>query len=569
MQVALVRLPYNYVSSEEPTVLPLGLNDAFVSCAAAHLKSAGYRTDVLDFYLRPDLDASPLVESEYELVLVSRNYPSQQVQVRRFLSKLKMECDKSVVVAVFGCGAAATVESTLRNEYADVVVLGEEPSILQLAEVVDQGRGLDSVQGVARLSGGRVSIQRPILYQTDLDRSPDPLLYHAIPGPYASPSSTTGAALLTSRGCSANCSFCHVSYARKLDPRYRWRAMSPDAVVALLERTRQLGIRYFGFQDLDFFGPDPRRVQQIAELIIARGLDVRLQVYARADNVVRSKKHLAVLHKAGIQRITLGGESLTGSKLARLNKGYRPEIVKEALVTLRDLDFDVQLGFIPFTPDANLEGVETELKEIRVILSKRPHLFKESFAYVANFLQFYDTSDLKSRFLVAGSRVVAHGFEQVYLCLIRKQSDPSSGPIPWFTDERVALLGLICLLIAAEASSKTNEIAHQLATRVGELRSTPTTEGREWLAGVVSWELSVSTFLVDLALEICHRIPSQMPYSGHEADGKFRELLAYAFSRVGEFYTRHLPPELAALRTQGSVNRLIGMIVPDGSGVEP
>lgn len=564
MQVAVVRLPYDYVSNDEPVVLPVGFNDAYVSSALAWLGSEGYAPEVFDFFLKQDLDPEPLIRSGYALILVSRGYPSQQLQVRRFLSKLKLECEPDTIVATFGLGVSATAESTLRSGLADVVVLGEEPepSILQLAEAVEGGHDLAKVEGIARILNGNVSMQRPIPYVEDLDAAPDPVLYHLVQERYRSGSLTQGAALLTSRGCYANCAFCHVSYSRRLDSKYRWRAMSPGATVELLRKVSRMGVRYFGIQDLDFFGPKPDRAIQIADGILSQGLDIRLQIYTRADAILRNVSHLKRLHGAGIHRITIGGESFIRSKLAQLNKGYRPEVLDNAIAQLRDLDFDIQLGFIPFTPDVGLEDIEGELRHLLEILANKPHLFKESFAYVSNFLQFYDSSPLKSRYLQLASRTVSSGFEQVYLALVRKQSDPSQGPMPWFRDQRVALVGLVCLLIAAEASGKVNEIAHHLAARITALRANPTPAGEAWLTGVVAWELGISTFLINLTLDICQRVSDQFPARKHESDEMFRELLGYAFNRLVEFYGENLPDGMAELRTRESVCRFVDLVMP-------
>jgi radical SAM superfamily enzyme YgiQ (UPF0313 family) len=154
------------------------------------------------------------------------------------------------------------------------------------------------------------------------------------------------ASVQSSRGCPAACVFCDI---RKT----KFRARSPEHVVAELKKLHALGTRDFFFVD-DTITIDKKRVLRICDLIQREKLDdIGFKVSARVDTV--NPEVLAALKAAGCYRIHYGVETGTERLLKYLEKGAPIERVKRAFKWTREAGIETYAYM--------MIGIPTETRE--------------------------------------------------------------------------------------------------------------------------------------------------------------------------------------------------------------
>jgi radical SAM superfamily enzyme YgiQ (UPF0313 family) len=133
----------------------------------------------------------------------------------------------------------------------------------------------------------------------------------------------------SSRGCPFNCTFC--SFSRNpWGTKRKWSARSAQSVVAELEQTRA---RIVGFTD-DLFTYDLDRVEQICDLILARGIRKNYLVNARLE-IAKRPEVLKKMHQAGFALLMLGIESAHDRTLRSMQKGFDTAKIREYFTVLR------------------------------------------------------------------------------------------------------------------------------------------------------------------------------------------------------------------------------------------
>jgi anaerobic magnesium-protoporphyrin IX monomethyl ester cyclase len=237
----------------------------------------------------------------------------------------------------------------------DSVICGEgEGTIVSLASALQDGTPLDSIPGLAvrTTSGAHFEVARTPI---DLDE----LLLPARDQLPAVLARGGPAALISSRGCYARCTFCTIeAVTRSLYPRPQ-RYRSPGSVVDEMEQLqREYGARRFYFVDENFLGPGRHgreRAQAIAREIKRRRLDVAFSLECRCMDV--EAETFRELVEAGMQRVFLGVETIEQEELDRFRKAQDRQMVDRAIGILRDLGVHVEIGFILFTPWSTLESL--------------------------------------------------------------------------------------------------------------------------------------------------------------------------------------------------------------------
>jgi len=162
------------------------------------------------------------------------------------------------------------------------------------------------------------------------------------------------ASILSSRGCSAACSFCSIQEfyrisARRGPIRCRSARNVVDEIEAIHSRH---GIERFLFIDDNFFMSErfsPGRLSQIARELVDRRLQhIRFEVSSRSVDL--KLPELEALIEEGLDLVYLGIESGSASQLKRYRKGCSPERNANAVRELRARGVRIDFGFIPFDP---------------------------------------------------------------------------------------------------------------------------------------------------------------------------------------------------------------------------
>ena len=241
-------------------------------------------------------------------------YQRNMLHVRAFARLVKRTLPDAAVViggpqATFmpDAGVAALPE-------VDFVSRGEgELAVQAIAEALDGGWRDQPIAGVtARTRDGALVTGPDPAVPTGLDGYPSPWQSGLL-----DPAAREESILLTSRGCPNACCFCYTPAASGR----RTRAQSVERVLEDIGVICRRGSGSLWFADPNFTS-DERRVVQLLEGILARGLKASMWVETRADMV--SAALLALMRHAGVHTVAFGLESAAPAVFPTLDKGIDP-----------------------------------------------------------------------------------------------------------------------------------------------------------------------------------------------------------------------------------------------------
>ena len=246
----------------------------------------------------------------YKPVVVGLAVYQVNVRMAVQLARLVKKCDPSIVVVIGGPQATFMPgEALLDMPAVDVIIRGEGETVLpDLVNCLTQQGDITDVRGIVfRGEDGIYETgARPL--EKDLD---------AFPSPYQTGvfrwSDHSGAAMLTSRGCTYNCGFCYTPAAFHR----RIRAHSVKRVLDDMNACIKNGIKRFFFADPSFTF-DKKRVRAIMRGILRRRWKVEIWCETRSDLV--DAPLLGLMAKAGVTYIAYGLESVDPVVNRALNK---------------------------------------------------------------------------------------------------------------------------------------------------------------------------------------------------------------------------------------------------------
>ena len=348
MRVLLLSTPHPL---EESPLPPLSL-----SYLASVLKQEGIEVRILDFLVtqyNPKKLRRELEEYGPQLVgatCVTLNYP-----IARRMLKVCKDFDPHIFTVIGGPHVTFALEETLlRSPCIDAIVIGEgERTLVELARLVEQGKDIRHVPGIAFADGGTVVKTTPEARVDDLDQLPLPareLLpmarYRALGTPCT---------VITSRGCPYSCIFC--SGRRMFGPKVRFR--SPGLVVDEIEQLQ----RDFGFVKInivdDTFTLSHHHTQAACEEMLRRNLKIKWSVFARVDRI--SEELAQLMNRAGCEWMLFGVESADEGILKTIKKGITPEQVRRGVKIASESGINVFNSFILGLPG---ETRDTALKSL-------------------------------------------------------------------------------------------------------------------------------------------------------------------------------------------------------------
>lgn len=241
-----------------------------------------------------------------------------------------------------------------------------EETLCELCSEVAQGHDLHHIRGlVLRDSDGQP-------YLTSARESPDlaKLPWPDRRGPSGSCLGHSIAALISSRGCYANCAFCCIATLHKnSSPKERHRLRPVDDVadeMAFLHHER--GAEIFIFHDDNFFLPrhdeSLARVNALADALDARRVHRYATVVKARPNDVTEPLFTVMRQRLRLLRSFLGVESATHQGCKTLGRGVTPPTGAAALKTLTELGIYVCFNMLVFDPDASLDGLLSNMRFI-------------------------------------------------------------------------------------------------------------------------------------------------------------------------------------------------------------
>ena len=272
---------------------------------------------------------------------------------------------KTIFTCVGGPYPIAMQEFCLENGGGgiDAVVTGEaELTIVELLGRLQDGKGLEGVQGVVFRQGTRIIKNPPRPLNEDLDALPFPArelmgnvdLYVPAPVTYKRKPVTT---LITSRGCDRRCIFCfQIDKNRRAGDRgIRYRGV--DNVLREIELCIRQGFREIKFID-DTFAADYDRAMRICQEIKARRLDFTWFASACINQV--DKPLLEAMKDAGCWAILFGVDSGVQKTLNALRKATTLDQIRRDVRAAKDVGLIVNTPFIFGAPGETFEdGLKT------------------------------------------------------------------------------------------------------------------------------------------------------------------------------------------------------------------
>jgi radical SAM superfamily enzyme YgiQ (UPF0313 family) len=322
-------------------VLPLGL-----ACVAASVQGAGHEMQMLNLMMQTDTRQAlkeAIVGFNPEIIGISvRNIDDQMMENSKFLLEGVKDVIRSCrefsgsTIVLGGAGYSIFPQASLDFLEADVGIQGEGESVfLTLLERLAENKGLSEIPGLF-LAGQDPQGEREYIKRlTDL---PLPLPDIHLSTPSALKGQEIWIPFQTRRGCPLDCSYCSTA---TIEGR-TIREHDPQKVVDIISKYAEAGFDHFFFVDNTFNLPNSYAGTLCEKLISAKQkITWRCLLYPWKVDVNLVEKMAA----AGCKEVSLGFESGSAKVLARLNKKFNLDDVRQISNTLKDYGIR-RMGFL-------------------------------------------------------------------------------------------------------------------------------------------------------------------------------------------------------------------------------
>jgi anaerobic magnesium-protoporphyrin IX monomethyl ester cyclase len=347
----------------------------WVAVMAAYLRKQGYNVSIIDSNaenISPDETALKVKELAPHLaaVIVYGSQPSASTQNMTIAGKIctALKEKSGAKVAIGGLHPSALPERTFNEEAVDFVIEGEGPFTIEA--LLDTLRaGSDDYSVVPGLwykdSGQTKHTERAPLID-DLDKVLPVAAWDLLPMdkyrahnwhcfddienrmPYA--------AIYTSLGCPYSCVFCCINAPfGKSGIRYRSPEVVVEEIGLLVEK---YGVKNIKFVD-ELFVLKEKHYMTIVDMIIERGYDLNIWVYARVDTV--REDHLERMKRAGVNWFALGIESANPDVRDGAEKRMKTKDVERVVRTIQKAGIRVIGNYIFGLPDDTQETMRETL----------------------------------------------------------------------------------------------------------------------------------------------------------------------------------------------------------------
>lgn len=330
-RVALIYPPMGAEVPAKSTLLGLGY-------LASVLRQNKHKVSIHDFCL----SQSNFIDFEdVDCIGVSAMFTNHKDRANTFIGFIK-ENFPNIHLIVGGAHASTFPEEMA--EFADAVVIGEGEEVI--CDIVENRR-----KGIIRAERIRDLDKLPMpawdLMQKDLVEinrlsSKSPFLMRK---PLAH--------IITSRGCPNACTFCAVKVAWGR----QWIARSAKAVVDEIEYLYKLGYREIHFND-DNCSINKERMYDICNLILAKGISIRIACPTGIHIGTLDKDLLRVMKRAGFYRLCFGIETGNPQMQIKIKKNIDLDKARRVIKDANDLGYWTAATFIFGFPGETPEQVK-------------------------------------------------------------------------------------------------------------------------------------------------------------------------------------------------------------------
>jgi len=266
-------------------------------------------------------------------------------------------------IVIFG-GVHPTIcpEETARYENVDYIVAGNaEPIFTLLMSSLLNGKSVRSLPGVGGMMNGNFFFNNPQPEAEDLDIYPFPDREALID--YEKQKKYLGA-IIASRGCPFQCTFC--SGASLTKRRVRYRHVN-EIVREMNHLKNKYGMGNLYFYD-DAFGINKFKIQELCKEIRSECPGIMWAAFVRADTL--DEETLNIMRDSGCVSLGVGVESGSTNTLTRIKKGYTREqaltgieMIKKAGISVI---INIMIGF-PFETSKDIRESISLIKKLHVL----------------------------------------------------------------------------------------------------------------------------------------------------------------------------------------------------------
>ena len=316
---------------------PLGL--AYI---AANLEKHGYSVKIVDLEVEEQTLSHWLDSYRPKFLGISGTSHTRFESFR--LAKQAKAFNPEIVTIYGGVHATFTGENTLqRIAEIDYVVCGEgEDTIVALLDRIAVDKKPEGVPGICYRCGNKIVESPPAARTQNLDHLPRPAYDLLNMDKYSLDMEflgIRGISLLTSRGCSAKCSFCSASRMFGHTVTTHSARQILDEISLLLDKYKYQAVKIFD----STFTIKKGHVYEFCEEILHRHLDFPWECEIRIGTVDR--KMLEKMKEAGCYYVSFGVESGSQRVLDAMRKGITVEQAVEAIDLCADAGLRTKIFF--------------------------------------------------------------------------------------------------------------------------------------------------------------------------------------------------------------------------------
>jgi radical SAM superfamily enzyme YgiQ (UPF0313 family) len=335
---------------------PLGL-----LMVASILKDRGHCVRFLDVSAEGrNIGRITEIINDYQAVIILTSTMTINEDARA-LARLK-EIKPALITIVFGSHPTFRPKDTLGKAGIDIIITGE-PEFIAADLLAALERGDDSwrkIKGIGYKQDGEYKINQgyplienldelPFVDRSMLPKGPDyfnPIIKQR---PYT--------AMITSRGCFGQCTYCTVPFFYGARLRYR----STQNVIEELKNIRQEGYREVYFRD-ETFAFSRERVRQICCGMIDSKINISWICNARVG--ILDQDTIRLMKIAGCHLIKFGVESGVQEILDRVKKGISISQTRQAFLWAKAEGVDTHAHIMLGMPGESKETIEETIKFI-------------------------------------------------------------------------------------------------------------------------------------------------------------------------------------------------------------
>ena len=391
---------------------------------AQSLLGSGYEPIVIDHRIDHNLFAKLRKHLNDALFVGISAMSGYQILDGLEMARNVREIDPDIPIIWGGWHPTILPEETAEHPLVDVAVAGRgEETIVEIANAIRHGKGIDYITGVAYKSGETIKFtgyKKPSKLRDDAQQYSKFIPIES----YINPK-TMALGYFSGHGCAFKCAFC--------SRHFMTNKYTPNPVEKVIDDIQyfvnKYGFRFIHFQDDNFF-LDIKRVLQIAQEIVSSEINVTWWANVRADVIHKlSKEEIELLIKSGMKSLFIGAESASQESLDIINKGIEPDDIIKTNEVMKDYDVILALSYMFGLPGDDIGKLRLNINQIKLL--KRTN---KKVKVQTCFYQPYPGTELYQAALDWGYPKL-QGLEE--WGKIKPQSEIVR--IPWLSDSEMAL----------------------------------------------------------------------------------------------------------------------------------